>query len=166
MRQIERRIFLITIDKYWKDHLYNLDKLRQGIGFRAYAQKDPLLEYKKEAFELFENLLYNMNEELLIRLFHIVINIDGIHNEENFLQQKQDEHKNKLQYNRTELLNTMNKKTSQTENLVKQETAHNKVNPIDRDPNDKSTWGKIKRNDPCPCGSGKKYKHCCGKIEA
>lgn len=164
MRQIEKRIFLLTIDKYWKDHLYNLDKLRQGINFRAYAQKDPLLEYKREAFELFERLLYNMNEELLIRIFHIVINIETINTNEQFLKEKQDANQNKLQYNRTELLNTMNKKT-QENNVVKQETMHNKVNPIDRDPNDKSTWGKVKRNDPCPCGSGKKYKHCCGKLE-
>ncbi len=164
MRQIEKRIFLLTIDKYWKDHLYNLDKLRQGINFRAYAQKDPLLEYKREAFELFEKLLYNMNEELLIRLFHIVINIETINTNEQFLKEKQDANQNKLQYNRAELLNTMNKKT-QENNIVKQETMHNKVNPIDRDPNDKSTWGKVKRNDPCPCGSGKKYKHCCGKLE-
>ena len=164
MRQIEKRIFLLTIDKYWKDHLYNLDKLRQGINFRAYAQKDPLLEYKREAFELFERLLYNMNEELLIRIFHIVINIDTMNTNEQFLKEKQDANQNKLQYNRTELLNTMNKKT-QENNVVKQETMHNKVNPIDRDPNDKSTWGKVKRNDPCPCGSGKKYKHCCGKTE-
>ena len=164
MRQIEKRIFLLTIDKYWKDHLYNLDKLRQGINFRAYAQKDPLLEYKREAFELFERLLYNMNEELLIRIFHIVINIETINTNEQFLKEKQDANQNKLQYNRTELLNTMNKKI-QENNIVKQETMHNKVNPIDRDPNDKSTWGKVKRNDPCPCGSGKKYKHCCGKFE-
>ena len=164
MRQIEKRIFLLTIDKYWKDHLYNLDKLRQGINFRAYAQKDPLLEYKREAFELFERLLYNMNEELLIRLFHIVINIETINTNEQFLKEKQDANQNKLQYNRAELLNTMNKKT-QENNIAKQETMHNKVNPIDRDPNDKSTWGKVKRNDPCPCGSGKKYKHCCGKLE-
>ncbi len=164
MRQIEKRIFLLTIDKYWKDHLYNLDKLRQGINFRAYAQKDPLLEYKREAFELFERLLYNMNEELLIRIFHIVINIETINTNEQFLKEKQDANQNKLQYNRTELLNTMNKKI-QENNIAKQETMHNKVNPIDRDPNDKSTWGKVKRNDPCPCGSGKKYKHCCGKFE-
>lgn len=164
MRQIEKRIFLLTIDKYWKDHLYNLDKLRQGINFRAYAQKDPLLEYKREAFELFERLLYNMNEELLIRIFHIVINIDTMNTNEQFLKEKQDANQNNLQYNRAELLNTMNKKT-QENNIVKQETMHNKVNPIDRDPNDKSTWGKVKRNDPCPCGSGKKYKHCCGKTE-
>ena len=105
-----------------------------------------------------------MNEELLIRLFHIVINIETINTNEQFLKEKQDANQNKLQYNRAELLNTMNKKT-QENNIVKQETMHNKVNPIDRDPNDKSTWGKVKRNDPCPCGSGKKYKHCCGKLE-
>ncbi len=164
LRQVEKRVFLMTIDKYWKDHLYNLDKLRQGINFRAYAQKDPLLEYKKEAFALFESLLYNMNEEYLIRLFHIIINIESLNNNENFLNAKQA-NQNNMQYNRAEFLNAMNKKLPQEQNLVKQSTAHNRVNPIDRDPKDPSTWGKVMRNDPCPCGSGKKYKQCCGKAE-
>ncbi|MDR0423578.1 MAG: preprotein translocase subunit SecA [Rickettsiales bacterium] len=73
MREIEKQIFLFCIDKYWKDHLRNLDFLRQGIGYRGYAQKDPLLEYKKEAFELFESLLYEMNQEILRRLYYVVI---------------------------------------------------------------------------------------------
>lgn len=164
LRQVEKRVFLMTIDKYWKDHLYNLDKLRQGINFRAYAQKDPLLEYKKEAFALFESLLYNMNEEYLIRLFHMIINIESLNNNENFLNAKQA-NQNNMQYNRAELLNAMNKKLPAEQNLVKQSTAHNKVNPVDRDPKDPSTWGKVMRNDSCPCGSGKKYKQCCGKVE-
>ena len=166
IREVEKRIMLMTIDKYWKEHLYNLDKLRQGINFRAYAQKDPLIEYKKESFELFEELLYNMNEETLIRLFHIVINTSTLNNNESFFSLKEEQDQKKLQYNRAELLNSMNKKLSQEpQNMVKQSTAHNRVNPIDRDPKDPSTWGRVKRNDPCPCGSGKKYKQCCGKVE-
>lgn len=162
-RQVEKRVFLMTIDKYWKDHLYNLDKLRQGINFRAYAQKDPLLEYKKEAFCLFEELLYNMNEELLIRMFHIVINIEALGTNEEFLNRDQARQRN-LQYNRAELVNAMNKKTPQEQNLVKQGTAHNRTSENKRDPKDPSTWGRVMRNDPCPCGSGKKYKQCCGKA--
>jgi len=164
LRQVERRILLMTIDKYWKEHLYNLDKLRQGINFRAYAQKDPLLEYKKEAFVLFERLLHNMNEEYLIRLFHIVINVESLNNDENFLNTKQA-NQNDMQYNRAELINTMGKKLPSDQNIVRQTTVHSKVNPLDRDPKDPSTWGKVRRNDPCPCGSGKKYKQCCGKVE-
>jgi preprotein translocase subunit SecA len=122
MRQVERQVFLITIDKYWKEHLRNLDALRQGIGYRAYAQKDPLMEYKKEAFVLFESLLYNMNEEILNRLFHVVINVEG-------LQQMQ---------------------------------AKMEARPVVKAPT-KDNGEKISRNDLCPCGSGKKYKHCCGK---
>ena len=169
LREVEKRVMLMTIDKYWKEHLYNLDKLRQGINFRAYAQKDPLLEYKKEAFNLFEELLYNMNEETLIRLFHIVINLETLSNNEKFFSAREEQNQKKLQYNRAELLNSMNKKITQDpqnpQNMVKQSTAHNRVNPIDRDPKDPSTWGRVKRNDPCPCGSGKKYKQCCGKTE-
>lgn len=120
LRHVEKQIFLFTIDKYWKDHLRNLDALRQGIGYRAYAQKDPLLEYKKEAFMFFEALLYNMNEEILNRLFHVIINMDG--------------------------LRQMERRTLPT-------------TPAHANPN------KIPRNSLCPCGSGKKYKQCCGKEE-
>ena len=164
LRQVEKRIFLMTIDKYWKDHLYNLDKLRQGIGFRAYAQKDPLMEYKREAFQLFEDLMYNMNEEYLIRLFHVVINIEALNNNNNFLNAEAKLPRN-IEENRKELLQALNKKTTENENLVKQTTIHNGfVDPSKRDPKDPSTWGKVMRNELCPCGSGKKYKQCCGKI--
>lgn len=165
-RQVEKRIFLMTIDKYWKDHLYNLDKLRQGINFRAYAQKDPLIEYKKEAFKLFEELMYNMNEEYLIRIFHVVINIEALNNNQNFLNARAKlPNRQNIEENRSELLQAMRKKASEEkENSIKQTTAHNKVNPNDRDPKNPETWGKVMRNDPCPCGSGKKYKQCCGKL--
>ncbi|MDD2840032.1 MAG: preprotein translocase subunit SecA [Rickettsiales bacterium] len=164
LRQVEKRIFLMTVDKYWKDHLYNLDKLRQGINFRAYAQKDPLLEYKKEAFQLFEELMYNMNEEYLIRIFHVVINIEALNNNQNFLNAKAKVPSRDIEENRTELLQAMRKKTSDNENLMKQPTVRSKVNPNQRNSQDPSTWGKVMRNDPCPCGSGKKYKQCCGKL--
>jgi preprotein translocase subunit SecA len=163
LRQVEKRIFLMTIDKYWKDHLYNLDKLRQGINFRAYAQKDPLIEYKKEAFNLFEELIYNMNEEYLVRLFHIIINVESLNNNQNFLNVAANLPKN-IEDNRTELIKTISKKNKENDNLIKPNTAHNKVNPTERDPKNPLTWGKVMRNDPCPCGSGKKYKQCCGKI--
>ncbi|MDR2527120.1 MAG: preprotein translocase subunit SecA [Rickettsiales bacterium] len=116
MRQIEKQIYLLTIDKYWKEHLRNLDHLRQGISYRSYAQKDPLLEYKKESFMLFEELLENIREDILIKLFHVVVNVDELQ----LMQQK----------------------------VVS-------INSINNN--------KISRNDACPCGSGKKYKHCCGK---
>lgn len=163
LRQVEKRIFLMTIDKYWKDHLYNLDKLRQGINFRAYAQKDPLMEYKKEAFTLFEELMYNMNEEYLIRIYHVVINIEALNNNQNFLNTKAPLPSRDVDTNRVELLKTINKKT-ESEKSTKKPTTHNKVNPEKRDPKNPSTWGKVMRNDPCPCGSGKKYKQCCGKL--
>ena len=87
-------------------------------------------------------------------------------NNEKFFVAKEEQNQKNLQYNRVELLNNMNKKIIQnSQNIVKQETTHNKVNPIDRDPNDPSTWGKIMRNELCPCGSGKKYKQCHGKAE-
>ncbi len=136
IRQIERRILLMTIDKYWKDHLYNLDKLRQGINFRAYAQKDPLMEYKKEAFELFENLLYNMNEEILIRIFHVVINIENVSNNESFLSQQEEEKQKQIQFIKDGFLNALNKKRSEGTSGVITSMPKNNFKPDDRDHND------------------------------
>jgi preprotein translocase subunit SecA len=129
MRVFEREIYLITVDKYWKDHLRNLDNLRQGIGLRAYAQKNPVLEYKEEAFRAFDDLLYQINQEVLKRLYHIIVNIEAIQQ-----IQKQREAISQKQ-------------------AVQQQTSEQP----------KKNANKISRNELCPCGSGKKYKHCCGK---
>src|SRR5206468_1105276 len=71
MREVERHLFLFTLDEHWRDHLYELDHLKGGIGLRAYGQRDPLIEYKKEAFSLFETLVNEVNEEFVERLFRV-----------------------------------------------------------------------------------------------
>ena len=118
-KEIEKRIFLQTLDMNWRSHIQYLEQLRQVIGLRSYGQRDPLIEYKKEAFELFENLL----NKLKLDFITILINL----------------------------------KIVETSQNKKEEVKQNKIDP-------KNFGKKISRNDPCFCGSGKKYKRCCGVL--
>jgi preprotein translocase subunit SecA len=125
MRDVEKMIFLHVIDTKWKDHLLAIDHIKEGIGLRGYAQKDPLVEYKKEAFELFEEMSRNIISDILTRLFKI---------------QVREESQVKVQ------------KTQK----IQRSGGDGTNRPVEKPK-------KIGRNDPCPCGSGKKYKKCCGK---
>ncbi|MDH6267627.1 preprotein translocase subunit SecA [Rhizobium sp. SG_E_25_P2] len=144
MTYIERSIVLQTMDHLWREHIVNLEHLRSVIGFRGYAQRDPLQEYKQEAFELFQALLANMRNTVVSQLMRVELaqsapepglppmeghHIDASTGEDDFGEGG---------FQATE---------------------------IRRDPNDPSSWGEVGRNEPCPCGSGKKYKHCHGSYE-
>ncbi|MBP7710745.1 MAG: preprotein translocase subunit SecA [Rickettsiales bacterium] len=152
VRHIERQIFLITLDSEWKDHLLSLDKLRNGINLRAYAQKDPLIEYKRDAFNLFEEMMLRIEEQFVSRVAHMQIS-GGDESEVDLLakapKQKMFESRNDPAF-------------VQSESKPVQGTAKLNVNPQDRDARDSATWGNVGRNEPCPCGSGKKYKQCHG----
>lgn len=126
MRDIEKFVFLHVIDTKWKDHLLGIDHIKEGIGLRGYAQRDPLVEYKKEAFQLFENMSRNIVSEILTRLFKVQVR------EEQEL------------------------KVAQREKVKARRDGDSSFEPVKKP-------HKIGRNDPCPCGSGKKYKKCCGK---
>lgn len=137
MRQVEKSILLRLLDQLWKDHLLSLDHLRQGINLRAYAQRDPLHEYKREAFELFENMLIRLREDVVNILSHV-----------------------QLQPNDAAAANLM---AEQAEEAAQQPMHENRQEAEEQS----ATAGgqkKPARNAPCPCGSGKKYKHCHGKI--
>ena len=127
LKNLEKTIILQSIDQNWKDHLGQLENLRQIVGLRGYAQKDPLEEFKREAFKLFEGLLNKINQESII---------DHKALKENVSSDSRMKKKNKTIRTR------------------------NNNEPIN--PNDPSTWGKVGRNSPCPCRSGKKYKNCHG----
>ncbi len=129
MRYLEKMVMLQVIDTQWKDHLLNIDHMKEGIGLRGYAQKDPVVEYKKEAFELFAEMSDRIKTEVLMRLFR--------------MQVVQDEAEVSIR--------------KEQKNLVynKREGEDGPRHPAHRDQ-------KVGRNDPCPCGSGKKYKKCCG----
>ena len=150
IKNLEKTIVLQSIDQNWKDHLGQLENLRQIVGLRGYGQRDPLSEYKSESFSLFEELLDNFREDVTRILFHIrMASNEGLSkiNRDNTINQKALKEQNPG--------NTNDSKVNKTVTIRK--------NNQQIDPNDPSTWGKVGRNDLCPCGSGKKYKHCHGK---
>ncbi|TPK57463.1 preprotein translocase subunit SecA [Mesorhizobium sp. B2-4-19] len=156
MNYVERSVVLQTLDHLWREHIVNLDHLRSVVGFRGYAQRDPLQEYKGEAFELFQAMLGNLRQAVTAQLMRVELvrqaaeapppeapdmfgtHIDGSTGENDF-------------------------EGGETALLVRQEQSA-VVAPEDRDPNNQATWGKVGRNEACPCGSGKKYKHCHGAF--
>jgi preprotein translocase subunit SecA len=127
MRYLEKMVMLQLVDAQWKDHLLAMDHLKEGIGLRGYGQRDPLTEYKKEAFEIFADMGERISRETLTRLFKIQVREEK--------EIKKTSHKQKINYNRGE--------------------GAEPQRPVQRD-------RKVGRNEPCPCGSGKKYKKCCG----
>ncbi len=135
VRTIERDILLRMVDSKWIDHLHNIDMLREGIGLRAYGQKDPLIEYKREAFDLFNSMMREIQKDTVAHLFRtkFEIQIVDLEEEEGTIS--------------TEL-------SKAAENFVPQS---------DEDTEPVRAGAKIGRNDPCPCGSGHKFKKCCGK---
>jgi len=155
MRRIEKQVLLQAIDKAWREHLLRLEHLRSVIGFRSYAQRDPLNEYKSEAFTLFEALLDRLRVDVTTQLAHIQV-------------LSPEEHQMLLTKLRAAATAQQNAAGGAVQPNAAQPTAalpNEAPVPADAvDPNDESTWGRTGRNDSCPCGSGKKYKHCHGKV--
>ena len=143
---IEKSILMQIIDQNWTDHLGQLEDLRQIVGIRGYGQRDPLNEYKSESFLLFESLLNKYREEVTKTLFHI--------------RMVSDEAIEKLNENNSQIKTSNNK---EIEKISKNQTIRNKIKSSKIDPNNPNTWGKVGRNETCPCGSGKKFKNCHGK---
>ncbi len=131
IKRLERYILLNVMDYYWREHLRDMDDLRDGIGLHAYAQRDPLVEYQHESYMMFEQMVNNMKEEVLKMLFHA----------------RKVEDKTEERIERKFIL-TDNAEL-ETKRILAKETK-------------KKLHKKVGRNDPCPCGSGKKYKFCCG----
>ena len=149
LKNLEKTIILQSIDQNWKDHLGQLENLRQIVGLRGYGQRDPLSEYKSESFGLFEELLNNFREDVTRILFHIRMASDESLNKIN--QESIIDHK-ALKEN----------VSSDSRMKKKNKTIRTRNNNEPINPNDPSTWGKVGRNSPCPCRSGKKYKNCHG----
>ena len=126
LRELERVILLKVIDRKWMDHIDDMDQLRQGIGLQAYGQKDPLVEYKMSGFDMFDDMIANIQEDTVRLLFHVRI------------EQKVEREQ------------------------VARVTGTNKDDSVAATPKRRET-AKVYPNDPCPCGSGKKYKQCCGR---
>ncbi|MFH1755359.1 MAG: preprotein translocase subunit SecA [Candidatus Latescibacterota bacterium] len=148
VKEFEKYVMLQTIDEKWMDHLHELDYLKEGIHFRAYAQKDPLVEYKKEAFALFGELNATIDRDALFAFFHARVSA-GKRRTQN-LSQAQAVHKDAAAY---DAQSPGRGSTEATSGVLKDPTPSRPVIRQDM---------KVGRNDPCPCGSGKKHKKCCG----
>ncbi|WP_394691741.1 preprotein translocase subunit SecA [Hoeflea sp.] len=152
MTYVEKSVVLQTLDHLWREHLVNLDHLRSVVGFRGYAQRDPLQEYKSEAFELFQALLANLRQAVMAQLMRVEIVREAAAAPEPALPEGMEGHHIDPDTGRDEF------------ETAAEQDATGTVALKDRNPEDPSTWGKIGRNEPCPCGSGKKYKHCHGAF--
>ncbi|WP_425063522.1 preprotein translocase subunit SecA [Pyruvatibacter mobilis] len=168
MRQVEKSILLQTLDGHWREHLQMLDHLRHTIGLRGYGQRDPLNEYKTEAFELFESLLHRLRQDVTGKLMHVEIRqADDVPPpvEGQSLPEMEAHHIDPTT-GRDEMLDADIEEIRGGDTMVAERPAATvRNNPgVAMNPNDPSTWGKVARNAPCPCGSGKKYKHCHGRV--
>ncbi|MEQ9326204.1 MAG: SEC-C metal-binding domain-containing protein, partial [Rhodospirillales bacterium] len=164
MRMVEKSLLLQLLDQSWKEHLLGLDHLRQGVGLRAYAQKDPLYEFKREAFNMFEGLLSQLRERVTGVLSHVQLQAAPTE-EELRPQEEQEMHEEHESFDALSGgagMGGMTPTQPREEAQVREPVRHNAAAVID--PDDPSTWGKVQRNAPCPCGSGKKYKHCHGSV--
>jgi preprotein translocase subunit SecA len=142
MRNLERYIMLNIVDAQWKDHLLALDHLKEGIGLRGYAQKDPLVEYKRESFKLFENMIDRINTETVRYLFNFQVQVTAPI-EQQLLERRRRQRRGRVAFT----------KANETAFAGGEE---DQAKPV------RHKGPRIGRNDPCTCGSGKKYKKCCG----
>ena len=140
MRYLERVVFLQMVDTYWKDHLLNMDHLKEGIGLRGYGQKNPLNEYKREGFEMFANMIETVKQQTLATLFKIKLASEDDVDHEAMEKRKRQQSEMRL-------------------SRGGEESGQAQQQPMKRE------GEKVGRNEPCPCGSGKKYKKCCGRLK-
>ncbi|MFO1210915.1 MAG: preprotein translocase subunit SecA [Amaricoccus sp.] len=157
MRSIEKQVLLQTIDTNWREHLVTLDHLRSVVGFRGYAQRDPLNEYKSEAFQLFESLLNRLRTEVTRMLAHVQVMTPE---EQQAMVAQMQARAQAAQAPRLQVVPP----APVEERVPAMAGAAAMAAAPAVDPADPATWGASGRNDPCPCGSGKKYKHCHGKV--
>ncbi len=158
MRGVEKSLLLQLLDQLWKEHLLTLDHLRQGIGLRAYAQRDPLNEYKREAFDLFEEMLDSLRERVTQVLCNVELQMYDP-NEDPFGRGDQE-----MFESHDDASATMFDEAEINEEALAAVPLHRRKAADDIDPDNPDTWGRVSRNAACPCGSGKKYKRCHGAV--
>ena len=160
LKEVERYTILSAIDRLWQEHLYEMDSLRYSIGLRGYGQRDPLIEYKAEAYKLFDELMVRIKTEICHNIFRSASSLMAF---ENFLKNmpQQTSHQSTSAFGG----NTANedRKPQQGQGGGSDIVSQAAEQLSQEKPQPKRTGPKVGRNDPCPCNSGKKYKHCCGK---
>ncbi len=156
LRYVEKSILLQTLDHLWREHLVMLEHLRQVVGLRGYAQRDPLNEYKAEAFSLFEAMSTSLREAVTAQLMRVEI-VQGPIEQPPALPAMQAHHADPMTGEDEMALAAAGAATLARHGITSLPAA-------ERNPNDPTSWGKVGRNEPCPCGSGKKFKHCHGRY--
>jgi len=142
MRELERVVLLRTVDSKWMEHIDAMHELRQGVWLRAFGQRDPLIEYRYEAYEMFQEMIRSIQEEVVRLLYHLKVSRAP---------------EREMAATPTASLKQENAGAMNEAKGTAKEAAVVKKKPV--------TVKKVGRNDPCPCGSGKKYKKCCGAVE-
>ncbi len=155
MRDIERRSMLEVVDDEWRDHLHEMDLLKESVHLRSYAQKDPLVEYKRESFDLFNNLISRIQENVARKVFTTYIlskeQMDSL------LNNAKTQHEDMSAFIQDQTLQVSQQNASEPPQFSGPYEGGGKPRPV-------HVAAKVGRNDPCPCGSGKKYKNCCGRF--
>lgn len=151
MRSLEKQVMLHVLDTLWKEHLANMDHLRQGIGLRAYAQKNPKQEYKRESFEMFQGMLDTLKHDVT----RLLLRLEPMSEEQMRAMEQQRQREAELAQKKMQMQHAQ---SSALDSDAENELAPKKNTPVQR------SQAKIGRNEPCPCGSGKKYKACHGKL--
>ena len=156
MRKLERYAVLTTIDRHWRDHMYEMDQLKTGIGLRAYGQRDPLIEYKREAYRIFADMIETVDKDIVGMVYKLQVRMPEKSREE----RRREEREKQMKAIHQDAVGMGFGSATQTEeaNPMAEASKRGKAKPIKRETK------KIKPNDPCPCGSGKKYKKCCGRV--
>ena len=144
MRELERVITLKIVDEKWMEHIDNMDELKNGVGLRAYAQKDPVVVYRMEGFDMFDEMIYAIQYDVVKLLMHVTERDEGA-------QRQQTSEITSAKLQETSAIELVDGKISPKEGGI--------------DKTIRNEEPKVGRNDPCPCGSGKKYKNCCGKNQ-
>jgi preprotein translocase subunit SecA len=155
MRYVEKQVILQSLDHLWREHLVTLDHLRQVIGWRGMAQRDPLNEYKSEAFELFRELITQWHEAVIAQMSRVEVRF------------QEPEPPPPMQFQHLDPVTGENEfPFAPTAELggVGLLSPASRIAVAERDPNNPASWGRVGRNEPCPCGSGKKFKHCHGQV--
>jgi len=158
-RQVEKNVLMQLFDQNWKDHLLHLDHLRQGIGLRAYGQKDPLNEYKREAFNLFSDLLTGLREAVTNLLATVQLRVETAPEAPQQMHEVHEDPALAASMQDDPAYDPADPDGGGVATLHRPRARRGAV-----DPNDPATWGRVARNAPCPCGSGKKFKHCHGQV--
>ena len=155
MTYVEKSVILQSLDNLWREHLVNLDHLRSVVGFRGYAQRDPLSEYKTESFELFQAMLGNLREVVTSQLMRVELVREAAAEPAPELPAMSGSH----------IDGSTGMNDFDPDAWAEHQEDERIIDPSSRDASDPRTWGRVSRNESCPCGSGKKYKHCHGAFD-